>query len=285
MKNIRKIYAVWKFQMISKIINIKTLIIFLIMFLYIRAYEEPIMDFLKAVGIGIEPYLYPILMNDIVFPIIILLGYLILVCDAPFIGNGYLFLVARCGKKSWIIGESLFMLSYSALYTLSMYVFTIINFGTKIEFGTSWGKAILTLTRTDAAQQFGIHDFNQTVVENYMPIEATAKTIFLCTLLLWFIGMLVFALNYLLKNQVGVLLAAMIIFGDLAIYNFFSDSLYRFSPVSLMKLSVITGVNQWNPTFLYATSVLIGGSLILMAIEMVSAKFTKGKSIDNRRQR
>ena len=28
MKNIRKIYAVWKFQMISKIINIKTLIIF-----------------------------------------------------------------------------------------------------------------------------------------------------------------------------------------------------------------------------------------------------------------
>ena len=69
MKNIRKIYAVWKFQMISKIINIKTLIIFLIMFLYIRAYEEPIMDFLKAVGIGIEPYLYPILMNDIVFPI------------------------------------------------------------------------------------------------------------------------------------------------------------------------------------------------------------------------
>ena len=59
------------------------------------------------------------------------------------------------------------MLSYSALYTLSMYVFTIINFGTKIEFGTSWGKAILTLTRTDAAQQFGIHDFNQTVVENY----------------------------------------------------------------------------------------------------------------------
>ena len=173
----------------------------------------------------------------------------------------------------------------NALYTLSMYVFTIINFGTKIEFGTSWGKAILTLTRTDAAQQFGIHDFNQTVVENYMPIEATAKTIFLCTLLLWFIGMLVFALNYLLKNQVGVLLAAMIIFGDLAIYNFFSDSLYRFSPVSLMKLSVITGVNQWNPTFLYATSVLIGGSLILMAIVMVSAKFTKGISIDNRRQR
>ena len=276
MKNIRKIYAVWKFQMISKIINIKTLIIFLIMFLYIRAYEEPIMDFLKAVGIGIEPYLYPILMNDIVFPIIILLGYLILICDAPFIGNGYLFLVARCGKKSWIIGESLFMLSYSALYTLSMYVFTIINFGTKIEFGTSWGKAILTLTRTDAAQQFGIHDFNHTVVENYMPIEATAKTIF---------GMLVFALNYLLKNQVGVLLAAMIIFGDLAIYNFFSDSLYRFSPVSLMKLSVITGVNQWNPTFLYATSVLIVGSLILMAIVMVSAKFTKGISIDNRRQR
>ena len=81
------------------------------------------------------------------------------------------------------------------------------------------------------------------------------------------------------------MLAAMIIFGDLAIYNFFSDSLYRFSPVSLMKLSVITGVNQWNPTFLYATRVLIGGSLILMAIVMVSAKFTKGISIDNRRQR
>ena len=148
-----------------------------------------------------------------------------------------------------------------------------------------WGKAILTLTRTDAAQQFGIHDFNQTVVENYMPIEATAKTnffMYITFVVYWNVG-ICFELS--VKNQVGVLLAAMIIFGDLAIYNFFSDSLYRFSPVSLMKLSVITGVNQWNPTFLYATSVLIGGSLILMAIVMVSAKFTKGISIDNRRQR
>lgn len=285
MKNIRKIYAVWKFQMISKIMNIKTLIVFLMMFLYIRTYEEPIMDFLGAMKIGIEPYLYPILMNDMVFPIVILLGYLILVCDAPFIGNGYLFLVARSGKKCWIIGESLFMLFYSALYTLSVYVFTIISAGTKLEFATGWGKAILTLARTDAAQQFGIHDFNQTVIENYEPIEATVKTIVLCVFLLWLIGMVVFTLNYLLKNQIGVLLSAVIIFEDLAIYNFFDERLYRFSPVSLMKLSVITGVNEWNPTFLYAFRVLIGGSLILMTIVMISTKFTKGISTDNRRQR
>lgn len=191
MKNIRKIFMIWKYQTITNFFEVKLLTTLIMIFVYIQAYEEPYCNFLKAMSISSKPYLFAIFMNDPIFPIIILLGYILIICDAPFITNGYLFLVARSGKVCWIIGEVVYMLTNAVTYTLVVFLMTIINILPHIEFGTDWGKAILTIARTDATQYFDIQEFNQVVVEKYTAIEATVKTLILLIMLLWLLGMLI----------------------------------------------------------------------------------------------
>ena len=144
MGNIRKIMAVMKYQIGNHTADVKTFVILIMLFFYIRAYTAPIADFAKAVKVGIAPYLFPLFMNDWIFPIVVSLGFLVLVCDAPFIKKGYLFLVARSGKICCAFGQSLFLLLYAMAYAFIVCCFTIVNIIPHLEFSMGWGKAIMT---------------------------------------------------------------------------------------------------------------------------------------------
>lgn len=284
MGNIRKVFAVLKYQVCNHVSDVKTIIVLLLIFFYVRAYTNPIVDFLQAMKIGITPYLFSLFMNDWMFPIVASLGFLVLVCDAPFIKKGYLFLIARSGKVCWAFGQSLFLLLNAFTYTIVLYGFTVINVITHLEFSTKWGKAIMTLVRTDASTQFHVNTMSPVVAENYSPIEATIKTILMAILLFWFIGMIIFVLNYIYENHVGIMVATVIIFFDLAIYNFFDSIYYKYSPVSLMKLSVVTGVNSWNPTFGYAVSAMLICCIMLIVLILLYMKNKKGIQLMDRRE-
>lgn len=284
MGNIRKIMAVMKYQIGNHSADVKTFVILIMLFFYIRAYTAPIADFAKAVKVGIAPYLFPLFMNDWIFPIVVSLGFLVLVCDAPFIKKGYLFLVARSGKICWVFGQSLFLLLYAMVYAFIVCCFTIVNIIPHLELSMGWGKAIMTLVRTDASSQFHVNPLSAAVAENYSPIEALLKTFLLSVLLFWLIGMIIFVLNYMFKNHVGVMAATIIIFFDLAIYNFFDPVYYKYSPVSLMKLSVVTGVNSWNPTFIYAVCAMVISSIIFIILILTHMKIKKGIHLNDRRE-
>lgn len=283
MENIKRILAVWKFQTVIQICSKKTWIVLIMIFFYIRGYTEPVMDFSRAVHVKITPYLYPLFMNDWVFPVIIALGFLVLVCDAPFIQKGFLFLVARTGKFCWAVGQALFLLTFAISYTIVLCGVTVVNCLPELEMSSEWGKVIMTLVRTDASFQFQTMELSAAVAENYSALEALFKTLLLSALFFFFIGMVIFALNYAFKNHVGVIAAAILIFMDLAIYNLFSANLYRFSPASMMKLSVLAGVNRWSPTFAYACMSMTLGSIVFLIIVLAEMKWKKGIQMENRR--
>lgn len=284
MGSIRKIKAVWKYQTTLQIFDTKVLLVFILLFLYVRNYTEPIVEFSKSVHVGISPYLFTLFMNDMMFPIIVALGYLLLICNAPFLNKGYLFLVARTGKLYWVIGEACFLLTYAVFYVFMLIGLTLANILPHISWETEWGKIIMSLVRTDASVQFQTMELSPYVVENYPAIEALQKTVLLSVLFFWGIGMLVFTFNYVFQNFFGVVLAVGIIFFDLGIYNLFSSSVwYRFSPMSLMKLSIVSGVNVWNPTYEYAVIALSVLGCIFLCIIFVAAKFRKTIGVNDRR--
>lgn len=284
MGSIRKIKAVWKYQTTLQIFDTKVLMVFVLLFLYVRNYTEPIVEFSKTVHEGISPYLFSLFMNDMVFPIIVALGYLLLICNAPFLNKGYLFLVARTGKLYWVIGEACFLFTYAVFYVFMLIGLTILNILPYISWEMEWGKIIMSLVRTDASVQFQTLELSPYVVENYSAIEALQKTVLLSVLFFWGIGMLVFAFNYAFQNFFGVVVAVVLIFFDLGIYNLFSSSMwYRFSPMSLMKLSIVSGVNVWNPTYEYAVIALSTIGVIFFCIIFVVAKYRKTIGVNDRR--
>lgn len=284
MANIKKIFMVWKYQTTLLLQGKKFYLVVIMLFLFIRSNLEPIRYFSQTVGIGITPYTFAILMNGMLFPALVLIGFLVLICDAPFIQQGYLFLVARSGKVMWGIGECLFLLTTSFFYAIIICLFSVINLLPYIEWKTEWGKAILTLMRTDASSQFDINDWNPVIVNNYTASEANLKTFFLMLLLLWGISLLVFAINYAFKNHFGIVFGILVIFFDLALYNLFSVQYYKFSLVSLMKLSVVTGVEKWSPTFSYALLFLSGICIVGVMLIILMLKIKKGICLENRRK-
>ena len=285
MESIKKIVAVWKYQMRLQVWNSKTLFVFILLFFYLRGYTEPIVEFSDAVGVKITPFLFPLFMNDWIIPIIVSLGFLVLICDAPFVKRGYLFLISRTGKACWLIGEGLFLLSFAVFYTFGIYVLTLLNTLPMLSFDAEWGKIIMSLVRTNASEKFHTIAFDAAIVENFLAVEALTKTMILCVLLFWTFGMLVFSLNYFLKNSMGVVAGVIVTFWDLAIYNLFDDfALRRYSPVSLMKLTNTVGESMWNITYSEAIGTFIIGIVILFISIFVYAKCNKGIYLDNGRR-
>lgn len=284
MANIKRVFMVWRYQTTLLFQDKKFYLMLIMLFLYTRSNLEPIRYFSDTVGVGVTPFTFAILMNGMLFPVIILIGFLFLICDAPFIQQGYLFLVARSGKIMWGIGECLFLFTTSFLYAIIIYLFSVINLAPDIEWGSEWGKAILTLMRTDAMEKFNIQDWNPVVVNNYTASEANLKTFFLLLLLLWGLGILLFGINYICKNHFGIVVGIFIILFDFALYNLFSVQYYKFSLVSLMKLSVIAGVERWSPTFWYAVFVLGGICVAGIVLIVLMLKLKKGINPENRRR-
>lgn len=284
MVNIKRIFMVWKYQTTLLLHGKKFYLVIIMLFFFIRSNLEPVRQFSTVVGIGVTPYTFAILMNGMLFPVIVLTGFLFLICDAPFIQQGYLFLVARSGKIMWGMGECLFLFTTSFFYAVITYLFSVINLMPNIELGSAWGKVILTLMRTNASDQFNVNDWDPVVVNNYTALEANLKTFLLLLLLLWGISILVFGINYICKNHFGIVIGILIIFFDLAIYNLFSERYYKYSLVSLMKLSVIAGVNWWNPTFSYALLFLGGVCLAGAVLIILMLKIKKGIHLEDRRR-
>lgn len=85
MANIKKIFMVWKYQTTLLLQGKKFYLVVIMLFLFIRSNLEPIRYFSQTVGIGITPYTFAILMNGMLFPALVLIGFLVLICDAPFI--------------------------------------------------------------------------------------------------------------------------------------------------------------------------------------------------------
>ena len=83
----------------------------------------PYMDVAKETGEVynlLEPYL--LMFNVVRAMIIIPISYLLWICDYPKAGNEHMYSITRMGKKNWLLGQILFMLSAGFLYLFLLFV-------------------------------------------------------------------------------------------------------------------------------------------------------------------
>lgn len=285
MTNIRKTFAISRYQMAVQFRSTKNIAILLLLFFYIRGLMEPVKNFLNAVHTGISPYIFPLMMSDYFVAVVILICYLVLVCDAPFISRGYLFIVSRSGKKCWAFGESIFLLVQSVVYTAVVLLFFLINLIPDICLENDWGKAIRTLAATNAGEQFQIYpSFSEKVINNFAAPEAVIKSVIICVLGFWCIGLVVFLLNYITKSYLGIFMGLILIFLDIIIYNFLNPKWIKYSPASLMKLSTLTGIGG-RPTYLYGICVFVIINVVLIAVLLIRVTLKRGLEINDRRNK
>lgn len=137
----------------------------------------------------------------------LVLGWLLVVADAPFMkGNIYL-LLYRCGRKRWNMGMFFYILMQAFLYTAAMAVFTIIISSFFGFAGNMWSSPVYSLAR-DVTNNIGAKyniTFPWLVMMKVMSVpQAFAVTFLFLYLYLAFMGVLLYAAALLFSGIAGM---------------------------------------------------------------------------------
>lgn len=137
----------------------------------------------------------------------LVLGWLLVVADAPFMkGNIYL-LLYRCGRKRWNMGMFFYILMQAFFYTAAMAAFTIIISSFLGFVGNMWSSPVYSLAR-DVTNNIGAKyniTFPWLVMMNVMSVpQAFAVTFLFLYLYLAFMGVLLYAAALLFSGIAGM---------------------------------------------------------------------------------
>lgn len=266
---VRKISVIFSIALnnIKKwLVNPRIYLIAVLLLAYFHSRISPIYTFCVQHNAKITPYLFSYFMSDDHVVLIASLGAMLLFCDAPFIDSEQPYIVLRSGRKKWVLGQFAYIAASSVIYTLFLYLLTLLLLFPQLDFSTEWGKVIGTLAQTNAGFSSGVSiPFDRYIFLGYSPMLATFLSLFLCFSVVFFLGMLMFYLNLRINRAVGTIMCALLVLWQVVIRKT-ATVLIRYSPVSWMKLGQI----DINGTTLYPnlTYVLVAlyGMIVLFAV-------------------
>lgn len=221
----------------------------------------------------ITPWLLPLFLRVVRIYPLLLIGFLILICDLPLRTGQQQFVLLRVGKRSWLYGQLLYLLliclSFSALLWVSSWIF----YFPKLEWTSRWGKIIVSLLPDshNAVGPYGYLEASIDVLKNTNGLKATLWTLGMQTLVCYFLGLLIMLLNLTAHRGLGVFFAAGLILFSFLVRFFagFTDKLRYLiwiSPVSWIDRSMVGHVNQNLPSHTCVVLMTLGLCIILIVI-------------------
>lgn len=251
-------------------VNPRIYVVFVLVLAYVHSMISPIGNFCAQMGYTVGPWLFPFLMAEPYSALMIMLGLILLFCDAPFIEDDQPYLILRSGRKTWAMGQALYVMAGSAVYFISVYFISVLIVLPYIGFEHGWGKVINTFCQMGGSRQYGIVlAFEQQINNVYNPVQATLLNLLLCWMIGVFLGLLLLFLNLVANRSVGGIVTV-----GLSIFPLFvirSDWwMHYISPVSWCSLAVVdaTGTTSF-PSLPYAIGVLAGGILLFGGLFIV----------------
>lgn len=253
----------------------KYLAVAIYMVLYIYYCFGGICDYARDLELSIHPWIFPFLMRggEIICPL--MLGYVILIADAPFCNRQQQFILLRTGKRTWMGGQILYLFLLSVVFTALLYLLSIVFALPEIQWSGDWGSFITTMAVSGLPAKYGRLDAQYSVMKGISPIEATlwvaVVLIFVCFLL----SLIMLLCNLWAGKGIGtVVVSAIVIMPLLTQFFQYTPYVYRYltwiSPISWVDRSVLGQTGQKLPSYTYAMVMPIVLSLILVVIAMTT---------------
>lgn len=245
--------------------NVRIQVILLLVSLMIYNYMEGVHYFSRSVHVPMTPWSMPFLLTTFNSLIIIMLGYIFLYCDAPFLDEQQPYIIIRSGRTVYIIAQILYVVTSSLAYAIFILIMTLLCSLPEMKFSLEWGKVFKTLALTNAGSQFNvILHTPESFMIRYSPLEAIGKQIMMLWLVGSFLGLLIFFLNLFFPRFIGVCSTSLLVFLDMfadffqKTHGYSGNQIYYFSPVSWANLSILQKDSaEMFPPFWYVCCVLI----------------------------
>ena len=125
--------------------NYRIWILVILTMIFVQCYTKEISTNALAMGMKSSPWLYPFLYTDRYIRILFMLPLIFIYCDAPFIDKNQIYILMRCKRKLWSIGQIIYIFMTSAMYFSLIAAMTIVLNIRNIEYMNDWGKVLGTL--------------------------------------------------------------------------------------------------------------------------------------------
>lgn len=232
-------------------------------------------DYAQELGVKIHPWLFPFLMRNgnVICPL--MLGFLLLISDAPFRNRQQQFVLFRIGKYTWMGAQILYLLFLSASFTLLLYLLSVIFTLPETQFSTQWGSYLTTIAVDGLPGQYGSIDASYSVIKNATPTEVTLWSTTSLTLVCFLLGLIMLLCNLWTKKGVGMaIVSSSVIMPMLTQYFQNTPYVYRYltwiTPMNWPDRSVMGQTGQNLPSYAYGIYMPLLLSLILAFVAMAT---------------
>ena len=273
MDKIRVIFTIAFYNLKKWIINPRIYLIFILTTLYLHSRISPISTFCLNSGYKISPYIFPYLMSDRSIIFIIMMGVVLLFCDAPFIEIDQPYIIMRSGRITWLWGQLAYIALASMLYFVIMIVLSILILLPNLSFSADWGKVIGTFAQTNVANQHLISiPFDFLLYNSYSPLSAMFFSFTNSFLVAIFIGILIFVFNLNISRFAGVITSTLLVLWHMVTYMTWTGST-RYSPITWVSLAKIDiNGNTLYPSLPYIYFVISTLIIILILLAIMSIR-------------
>lgn len=245
-----------------------TLMILEMYILYI--YTQPVIKFSEASSYPSAVWTLPFMFSNIYFLFLFMLGVIYYFSDVPFMQHFSMYQIIRTGRKRWVLGQIGSVILQSGFLMIFNFAMSILWLFGHCEWTTGWGKLLHTAALTNAADYYGfLFEVPYSAMQKYSPIELVLMTLVIGTLVISFIGILMFALSLVLGRIWAIAAAVVMVVMIYLVHNAHPagvQKLSMFAPVTWMQTTMI-GTKMYSyytrPPLEYMIFALLVGILLL----------------------
>ncbi len=243
--------------------------VFLIGFIIMK-----IRTFCISTGIKSAPWLLPLLTEETGNQMFIIIGTIMLFCDAPFLNANSEWQILRAGRKNWYWGNMLYIGLLSLAYAVILGMIPMILMVPHVEWMSGWGKILGSLAQTSAAAQLGIDQLNYNIMAQYSSVQAMVLTILPIWLNAVLIGVVNYAFNLIIKKGAGMAISVIIGLSPLLMTKLarFKIGYYAAPPLWMSLAYYSKDGYGYYPSFGYVYGVLLCAIGVCMLIAFWGVK-------------
>lgn len=220
---------------------------------FLDIYIAPVRTFCRAVGEKISPFLYPCLIAENGLLMFLLLSFLFLIADVPFLDHSARYIMIRSGKKAWLRAQMGYLFTVSVFFMVFIYAVSVLLCLPHLQFMSGWGRIIGTLAQTDAGINFSVNiSPSYAMMLDYTPVEAVLTTMIAGVLVVYMFCLALFWISLYFSRMAGMCIVTSQVVIVMAAWRLERWGKYVF-PVTWMQLTAVTKNKADNRPFLWIT--------------------------------
>ena len=193
---------------------------FLIMLFFLFIYLGPVRQFSIRMQYPAAPWGILFLFSAVYFNLVFTLGAIYLYSKVPFMEREQMYRFIRFGKNKWMLAQIAKIFISSFLYVGTVFVCSIAIMAPHLEFQTDWGKLYYTLALTNVQEKeefmFAV---SYRLINEYRPIPLLLLSFLVISLIVCFLGLLMFFVSLLFSRIVAIITATFLAIAPVMIEN------------------------------------------------------------------